>query len=168
MPTPAYMRIEGTQQGVITKGALSEASVGNSWQQGHEDQILVQQISHSIAVPGGAQAGKRMHKPVIITKTLDKSSPLINTALSNGEPLKTCRIEFFRNSVSGGQEHFYTIDLKNALIIGVDLMLPHCQDHSTAHFTQLERVHIAYETITWRHEIAGTSGYDDWSGDSQL
>ncbi|OCR26543.1 type VI secretion protein [Pseudomonas syringae] len=168
MPTPAYMTIEGTQQGLLTKGALSEASVGNTWQQGHEDQILVQQISHAITVPGGVQTGQRMHKPVIITKTLDKSSPLINTALSNGEPLKTCRIEFFRYSGRGGQELFYTIELKNALIIGVDLLLPHCQDLSTAHFTQLERVHFAYETITWRHEIAGTSGYDEWSGDSQL
>ncbi|KZK78898.1 Major exported protein [Pseudovibrio sp. Ad46] len=42
MPTPAYITIEGSTQGPITQGAFTEDSVGNVWQEGHEDEIMVQ------------------------------------------------------------------------------------------------------------------------------
>lgn len=38
MPTPAYITIEGKTQGNITKGAFTADSVGNIYQEGHEDQ----------------------------------------------------------------------------------------------------------------------------------
>lgn len=165
MPTPAYMTIKGTTQGLISAGALSQDSVGTAWQQSREDQILVQALSHGIVVPGGAQSGHRMHKPLIITKVIDKSSPLINNALCNSEALSTCRVEWYQTSSSGTQEHFYTMELKGAVIIGIDVIMPHCQNLSTAHFTQLETVHFAYQTITWRHEIARTMSTDAWQGE---
>ncbi|MGU0977937.1 hypothetical protein ACSEQX_14310, partial [Pseudomonas aeruginosa] len=37
--TPAYMSITGTKQGLITAGAFTEDSVGNTYQEGHEDQV---------------------------------------------------------------------------------------------------------------------------------
>ncbi|KMM85492.1 type VI secretion system secreted protein Hcp [Pseudomonas taetrolens] len=165
MPTPAYLKIIGVTQGLISSGALARESVGNAWQQGREDEILVQALSHGIVVPGGAQSGQRMHKPLIITKVIDKSSPLINTALCTGEELTLCEVKWYRTSGSATQEHFYTMRLKRAVIIGVDLSMPHCQNMETAHFTQLETVHFAYESITWQHEIAGTSGWDIWQGE---
>ncbi len=42
MPTPAYMRIEGEKQGLITAGTFTEDSVGNIFQEGHEDEVLVE------------------------------------------------------------------------------------------------------------------------------
>ena len=165
MPTPAYLTIKGNSQGLITAGALGKESLGNAWQQGHEDQILVQALSHGILVPNGAKSGQRMHKPLIITKVLDKSSPLINNALCNGETLSVCEVKWYRPSSSAGLEHFYTMELHGAVIIAVDLIMPHCQTLETAHFTQLETVHFAYQEIRWCHEIAGTSGSDNWDGD---
>lgn len=162
MPTPAYMTIKGNTQGLITAGALTRESVGNAWQQGHEDQILVQALSHGIVVPGGAQSGRRMHKPLIITKVIDKSSPLINNALCSGEVLSTCRVEWYRTSDHGTQEHFYTMELQDAVITGAEVLMPHCQDLDNAHLTQLERVHFSYRTISWRHEISKTMGFDEW------
>ena len=167
MPTPAYLKIMGTSQGLITSGALVRESVVNAWQLGREDEILVQALSHGIAVPGGAQSSQRMHKPLIITKVIDKSSPLINTALCNGERLSLCEVKWYRTSGSATQEHFYTMRLKGAVIIAVDVVMPHCQNMETAHFTQLETVHFAYESITWQHEIAGTSGWDIWQTERQ-
>lgn len=166
MPHPAYMTIQGTQQGLITAGALGEQSMGNAWRQGHEDQILVQAINHAIMVPGGAREGHRKHKPLIITKAIDKSSPLIYAALSNGEPLTKCTLDFYRNAAVGGEELFYSVEIKEALIVGVEMIMPHCQELATAHFTQLERVHFAYQVIRWRHKIAGTVAYDEWLGES--
>ncbi len=44
--TPAYMSITGTKQGLITAGAFTEDSVGNTYQEGHEDQVMVQGFNH--------------------------------------------------------------------------------------------------------------------------
>ena len=46
MSTPAYIRIEGKTQGLITQGAFTGDSVGNVFVEGHEDEILVQAIKH--------------------------------------------------------------------------------------------------------------------------
>jgi type VI secretion system secreted protein Hcp len=51
MPTPAYMSLEGTKQGLITAGTFTEDSVGNIFQEGHEDQILVQAFNHQVIIP---------------------------------------------------------------------------------------------------------------------
>ena len=42
MPIPAYMSVEGVTQGMITEDALSEESVGNLYQEGHDDSFMVQ------------------------------------------------------------------------------------------------------------------------------
>ncbi|WP_339803978.1 type VI secretion system tube protein TssD, partial [Saezia sanguinis] len=51
MPTPAYISIEGKTQGNITQGAFTADSVGNVYVEGHEDEILVQEISHRVTTP---------------------------------------------------------------------------------------------------------------------
>lgn len=48
MPTPAYLSVEGTTQGLITSGTFTQDSVGNIYQEGHEDQILVQAFDHQV------------------------------------------------------------------------------------------------------------------------
>lgn len=51
MPTPANISIEGSAQGDITQGAFTDASAGNIWQEGQEDEILVQAIDHRVTIP---------------------------------------------------------------------------------------------------------------------
>lgn len=58
MPTPAYIKIVGQTQGNITAGAFTADSVGNVFQQGHEDQILVQEIKHEVTTPTDPQSGQ--------------------------------------------------------------------------------------------------------------
>ena len=86
MPTPAYMSIEGEMQGLITAGNFTEPSVGNIYQEGHEDQILVEAFKHNIILPrdpqSGQPTGQRVHQPVTITKVFDKCSPLLYSALT--------------------------------------------------------------------------------------
>ncbi|UWF50006.1 Hcp family type VI secretion system effector [Pseudomonas sp. N3-W] len=162
MPTPAFMTLQGERQGLISAGAFTEASVGNTYQSGREDQIMIQAFSHGIFVPKGPGAGRRMHKPLIITKAIDKATPLINIALCSGELLSLCRIECYRTSAQGMQEHFYTMELEGAVIVGAEIVMPHCQDPATSHLTQLEKVHFSYQRITWKHEISRTMGSDEW------
>ncbi|CEH98534.1 hypothetical protein PAMH19_0265 [Pseudomonas aeruginosa] len=67
MATPAYMSITGTKQGLITAGAFTEDSVGNTYQEGHEDQVMVQGFNHEVIIPrdpqSGQPTGQRVHKP---------------------------------------------------------------------------------------------------------
>jgi len=166
MPTPAYMILEGSTQGEITKGTFTADSVGNIYQEGHENKILVQAFNHQVIIPrdpqSGQPTGQRVHKPMMITKVFDKSSPLIFQALITGETLSKCHLAFYRTSTKGGQEHYFSIELEDALIVDVQSRMPNCQDPATAHFTQLEDVYFTYRKIIWTHEVSGTSGSDDW------
>ncbi|MFZ1985146.1 MAG: Hcp family type VI secretion system effector [Desulfatitalea sp.] len=166
MPTPAYLTVEGTSQGAITQGTFTQDSVGNVYQEGHENEILVEAFSHTVSIPrdpqSGQPTGQRVHKPLVITKVFDKSSPLLYTALTTGERLTKCKLKFYRTSAEGNQEHYFTIELEDSIIVDINAYMPNCQDPTKSHFTHLEDVAFTYRKITWTHEVGGTSGSDDW------
>lgn len=166
MPIPAYLILEGSKQGAITAGSSSLQSIGNGYQEGHENKILVQSFAHQVIVPrdpqSGQPTGQRVHKPLMITKFFDKATPLIYQALVTGELLNHCHLAFYRTATTGGAEHYFSIELTDALIVDVQSRMPNCQDPATSHFTQLEDVYFTYRKIVWTHEISGTSGSDDW------
>ena len=166
MPTPAYLTIQGETQGAITEGTFTADSVGNIYQEGHENEILVEAFKHTVTVPtdvqSGQPTGQRMHKPLIITKVFDKSSPLLYRALTTGEKLPTVELKWYRTSTQGTQEHYFTTKLEDAIITDITAHMPNCQDPSQAHFTHLEEVSFTYRKITWTHEVGGTTGEDDW------
>ena len=72
MPVPAYLSVTGEHQGLITAGNFTEASVGNIYQEGHEDECLVEAFAHTIMLPrdpqSGQPSGQRVHKALKITK----------------------------------------------------------------------------------------------------
>jgi len=160
------MSVEGTTQGLITAGAFTADSVGNIYQEGHEDECLVQAFEHNVIIPTDPQAGQptgpREHKPVTITKVYDKSSPLLYNALTSGEVLTKVVIKWYRTSMQGTQENYFTHTLTDAVIVAINAYMPNCQDPSMAHFTHLEKVSMSYRAIDWEHVIAATAGSDDW------
>ncbi len=166
MATPAYMSVTGEKQGLITAGAFTADSVGNTYQEGHEDQVMVQAFTHDVIIPrdpqSGQPTGQRVHKPVSITKVYDKSSPLLQAALTSGERMSEIVIQWFRTSAQGTQEHYYTTKLEDAIIVAINNKMHNCQDPGNSHFTHLEEVQFTYRKITWTHEVSGTSGSDDW------
>jgi len=107
MATPAYMSVTGEKQGLITAGAFTADSVGNTYQEGHEDQVMVQAFSHDVIIPrdpqSGQPTGQRVHKPVVITKVYDKASPLLQAALTSGERMSEIVIQWFRTSAQNTQ-----------------------------------------------------------------
>ncbi|EPU3933868.1 Hcp family type VI secretion system effector [Morganella morganii] len=166
MPTPCYIAIEGKTQGNITAGAFTAESVGNIYVQGHEDEMLVQQFDHIVTVPtdpqSGQPSGQRAHRPFKFTVAMNKAVPLLYNALASGEMLPTVELKWYRTSVEGKQEHFFTTALEDATIVNIDCKMPHCQDPSKSDYTQLIEVSLAYRKISWDHTVAGTSGADDW------
>lgn len=166
MPTPAFISIQGKTQGHITQGAFTADSVGNVYQEGHEDQILVQEIEHLINTPtdpqSGQPAGQRVHGPFTFTSALNKATPMLYQALATGETLPEVEVKWYRTSTEGLQEHFFTTRLEDATIVNIDTALPHAQDADMAGYTQLVKVAMAYRKITWTHGISGTEASDDW------
>ena len=71
MPTPCYISIEGETQGLITAGACTADSIGDSYVEGHEDEMLVQQFNHNVTVPTDPQSGQRVHKAFQFTVCLN-------------------------------------------------------------------------------------------------
>ncbi len=132
MPTPCYISITGQTQGNITAGAFTADSVGNIYVQGHEDEMLVQEFLHNVTVPtdpqSGQPAGQRAHKPFIFTVALNKAVPLMYNALASGEMLPTTELHWWRTSVEGKQEHYFTTRLTDSTIVDMKLHMPHCQE----------------------------------------
>ena len=164
MNNPVFMTINGTTQGPITKGAFSSQSVGNIYQEGHLDEVLIKAFQHSITIPRDSQtgqpSGQRTHNPFVITKLFDKSSPLIYTALTTGETMDKVELKWYRTSLKGKQEHYYTMVLDDAVIVDIESSMS--TDHGTVNeLTPYEKVSFTYRKITWTHETASTSGSDD-------
>jgi len=67
----------------------------------------------------GQASGKRQHKPIVIVKEVDKSSPLLLKAYSGREVLKSVLLEFRRRNPEGQEEVYYTVKLTNALISSI-------------------------------------------------
>lgn len=134
--------------------------------QGHEDEMLVQEFLYNVTVPtdpqSGQPAGQRAHKPFIFTVALNKAVPLMYNALASGEMLPTTELHWWRTSVEGKQEHYFTTRLTDSTIVDMKLHMPHCQDPAKREFTQLLEVSLAYRKIEWEHVKSGTSGADDW------
>ena len=78
MALNAYLRLKGQKQGDI-KGSVT--------QKGREGKISVIAANHDIASPhdaaSGQATGRRVHQPFVITKEVDKSSPLLYNVLVN-------------------------------------------------------------------------------------
>jgi type VI secretion system secreted protein Hcp len=167
MNNPIFMSVEGSRQGVITEGAYSKESVGNSFQSGHDKESLVKGYTHNITIPrdplSGQPSGQRVHAPFIVTKLLDKASPLLMNALVTGETLKKIEIKKYRTNYEGKLEHYFTTVLEDAVIVDVQSDAKHAiTDSALGDVAPLEHVSFSYRKISWRHEIASTSGEDDW------
>ena len=103
MANHSYMTITGKRQGLISAGCSSHSSIGNKCQPGHQDEIMVLAYSHDMVTgnDGSIAGGRGKHMPIMITKGIDKSSPLLASALHEREEVE-CRINFYRTASSGG------------------------------------------------------------------
>lgn len=155
MATIAYMKIESLMKGCLSAGCNTLASMGNSFQEGHEDEITVLGFNHSVAWDN-----RSVHSPVQITKKVDKASPVLAQACSDGTEL-TCTITFYRHAPIGGtQEPFYEVKLTGAIIRRVSAEMPHVVNSGEAEMEEV--VSIAYRDIQWKHLSATTNAFSSW------
>jgi len=157
MALSAYLRLTGTTQGEI-KGSITQA--------GREDSIMVIGCSHSVVSPrdaaSGMASGKRQHKPFVITKEIDKSTPILANVLYNNESISAWELRFWQPSPSGQEVQHYTVELVNGTIAEIrSEMLNNKYPENMQH---REREHIAftYQKIIQTWEDGGITAEDDW------
>lgn len=135
MANHGYMTITGKAQGLISAGCSTQDSIGNKCQSGHTDEIMVLSYTHNMVNIGNIN--KPTHSPIIITKNVDKASPLLAQALSTREEVN-CTISFYRVSSFGMQEKFYSVSINGGVI--ADLTL----EHASCYFAKRRRNSRAY------------------------
>ncbi|MBC8944502.1 MULTISPECIES: Hcp family type VI secretion system effector [Xenorhabdus] len=150
-----YLTLTGKKQGLISQGCSTYASIGNQYQQRHEDEIFVLSIRHSII-----RNQNVMHHPLEFIKLIDKSSPLLGMAISDNEKLEGI-FDFYRTSMDGNQEKYYTIHLRDASLVEVSTDYPHSITHNDRQPQEI--ISIIYKDIMWKNHAANTSGYSIWS-----
>ncbi|MGN7785324.1 type VI secretion system tube protein TssD [Niabella sp. 22666] len=101
MALNAYLKITCSKQGVIK---------GSTIQKGKEGLIEIIAFDHEIISPRdaatGQATGRRQHKPLVITKELDKSTTALSQALIQNEVLTSFELKFYtpnKMGAAGGQ-----------------------------------------------------------------
>jgi type VI secretion system secreted protein Hcp len=114
--------------------------------------------------PGSCQAsGGRTYSPIKIIKRVDKSSPLIQKALSGNEIIQGT-FKFYRPAPTGagGQEHFFTVAIEEGYIDQIKRISPDVFDPASATEPPTEEVSFVFGKITWTYEDGGISHIDHW------
>ena len=95
----------------------------------------------------GLPTGKRIHKPLTITKQIDATSPLLYNACVQNENLTSVVINLY---APGGTTPATKITLTNAS----------CAD--LEHDGQTETISFTFQKITWTYINGGITAEDDW------
>lgn len=156
MPMPGNLTLVGKEQGPIE---------GSCEIEGREDTILVQAFKHLVDLPSnesGLPSGKRIHRPLMITKEVDKSSPKLYQALCTGEVLTEATLRWYRMDGSGDEVQFFTVMLQNAMIVKYESWVPDVLDKQNASYGNMENLWLTYEVIRWTWEEDGIEYEDQW------
>lgn len=101
MAEPIYLTLTGKNQGLISAGCSTIDSIGNRHQIGHENEIQVISLNS-----GSFRVQNAAYQPIMFTKLIDKSSPLLSVSLDSNEILEAVFI-FYRTSRHGQIEKYY-------------------------------------------------------------
>lgn len=158
----AIMRIKAGKQGEI-KGGVT--------QKGREGSMAIVAFEHRVLTPmdatSGLATGKRQHKPLRITKTIDRASPLLRNALINNETLKEVTIQFFQPSGTGAETNYYTITLGNAHIAEIEHRMLDNRVTENRNLLAVEDISFVYDTITWTFTDGGITATDSFRAGAQ-
>jgi type VI secretion system secreted protein Hcp len=153
----AYMRMVGEDQGEI-KGSVTQA--------GREDSIMVIAYNHELVSPRDAASGlptdKRQHAPLRITKEIDKSTPKLIRAWSNGEKITHFELRFWEPSATGKEVQFYTILLYGAQIVSIRQEMLNNKYPENMQHKEREHITFVYREIEWIYEDGGINFEDEW------
>lgn len=123
--------------------------------QGQEGAIEVLSFHHHVVRPvdphdKSRPAGERIHGTVTIQKMLDKSSPLLIQACSQGRTLGNIRIMWYRQPVEGSTdpELYFVHDFNNCMISAIRPSMAGGTGGGAGH-DWMEVVDFGYRQASW-------------------
>jgi type VI secretion system secreted protein Hcp len=135
MALTAYLRIAGRDSGPVT---------GIATARGFEGWIPVIGASHEVeALPEG-----RVHHPFVVTKEIDRTTPVLYRLLAGAEPLTGFELRF-RAMKEGLETHVYTVRLTGARLADIRFFMPNLRDPDEARLVEFEDVSFTYDRIEW-------------------
>lgn len=157
MALNAYLRMEGEAQGEIKGSATGP---------GREDSIMVISVNHELVVPrdptSGQPTGKRQHKPFLITKEVDKSSPLIYKMFVDNENIVNWELQFWQPSATGQEVQHYTVQLVDAKVTDIHFEMLNNKYPENMQHKEREHVSFRYKKIRWEWVDGGITSEDEW------
>ena len=157
MALNAYLTLKGQKQGKIN---------GSVTQKGREGKILVIAARHEIISPrdeaSGLATGRRIHKPFVITKEVDKSTPLLYNCLVNNENIVDWELQFYKADRTGAEKNYYTVRLINASVSDIQFTMDNIKDPNLVRFNEHESIAFTYQKIEWEITDGGLMAVDDW------
>jgi type VI secretion system secreted protein Hcp len=146
----AYLTVKGQKQGQIKGGVTKK---------GQEGRIQVISVSHEIISPrdsaSGLPTGKRQHKPFVVRKPIDKSTPILNSMLTSNELIKTWELAVLMPDAKGVDTLAYTIKLTDANIASIRVI-------TDGEGKLIEELTFTYQKIEWTWADGGITAMDDW------
>jgi type VI secretion system secreted protein Hcp len=148
----AYLKLAGTKSGVV-KGGVT--------QKGREDSIGVIAVDHQVS--GGD--GITKHGRFVVTKELDRSSPILYAMLASSETAASFELKFWTPQVRaamgvGAEAQHFTIRLTNARIVDVKFKMPNVRNPEQAKLAEYEEVSFTYSKIEWVWNDGGIAAED--------
>ena len=157
MAANAYLSLQGAKQGQIKGGVTAK---------GREGQIAIYEFHHEIASPrdvaSGMATGKRMHKPMVVSKEIDKSTPLLHTALVTTENFPEVILRFYNSSSTGEETNTFTIKLTNANIASIADDMSLNKVEPGLRLPVLETITFTYQKIEWTWTDGALTASDNW------
>lgn len=150
-----YLKLTGNKQGIISTGCSSADSIGNKYQSSHEDEIFIYELINHVM-----RAENVALYPVEIRKPIDKATPLLAQALGDNEKI-FCEFSFYRTAQSGGNELYFKLLLRDAVINDIRFLYPNSLTHDE--LQPHETVSFKFASIEFEHVIARTSSYLLWN-----
>lgn len=133
---------------------------------GDATQIPVLSFMQELTVPfdptSGQSAGKRQHSPIIITKSIDRSSPEFFASAVTNETLTSVVCTMYREAERGGASApYYKIILTRAVIADIKDMGDGASGDGRG--ADRERISFVYQKIELIDIESGAAATDDWA-----
>ncbi len=156
MALNAYLTLKGKLQGDIK---------GSSTIKGREGKIVVIAANHEVLSPKdsttGFPSGKHMHRPFVITKEVDKSTPLLYNMFVKNEIAVTWILQFYQPTTQGAEKQYYTVQLTNATITDIAFKMENNKNPELAKYAEYETISFMYQKIEWLYVDGGIEAIDD-------
>lgn len=139
-------------------------------QKGREGWMEIFSCEHEVISPrdsaSGLAVGKRVHKPLIVTKENDRSTPQLYQCLVTNEQITIVEIRFFTSKPTGIETNYFTITLTDATVSAMKFQKRPTFLPENQRLPELLEISFTYRRIEWNDKLDGITSGDNWMAPS--